>query len=507
MKLSINLFKHIILIIIALLALFMLFSGGNSPEKLDLVKENSVVELKDGDTFEISAHYIEKEIENKKYKMLSYNGSIPGPTIKVKQGSEIKIIFKNNTDINQLLHSHGVRVENIFDGSQSVQKEMKPGETFTYKIKFPDAGIYWYHPHAHESYSQALGLYGAFLVEPKEKDYWQEVDREEVIFLADLSIENGKITKDKNKTTRTLMGDYGNQILVNGQENYNLNLKEGEVTRLYLINSANARPFDFKILNAKLKRVGGDSGAYLKSTFVDSVILGPSERAIVEVALAAGEYKVLSKDRVLGSIVVSKSEKEIDQGKIKKFKEENENKYTKESVNNFKKYFSKEIDKSISLDVSMGMMDHSMHGSHGMNMAGGPSNKEGIEWEGESMMNDMSDTENVLWSIVDRETSKSNMNIDWSFKVGDVVKIKIKNEGNSMHPMQHPIHFHGQRFLIITRNGLEESNFVLKDTALVGAGEEVELLVEMSNEGLWMAHCHISEHMEAGMMFEFIVNK
>lgn len=169
-----------------------------------IATESPFVDLKNGETFDLTASYITKDIKGTKQTMLAYNGSIPGPTIRVAQGSEVTINFKNNTDIPQLLHSHGVRMDNAYDGSQMVQKEMKPGESFSYKLKFPDAGIYWYHPHVQEVYGQGLGLYGAFIVTPSDPAYFSKVNREIPLFLSDIPIENGSISLDKSKTSHTL---------------------------------------------------------------------------------------------------------------------------------------------------------------------------------------------------------------------------------------------------------------------------------------------------------------
>ena len=100
-------------------------------------KPMEVVELKNGDTYNLTASFVQKKLGNRSYRMLAYNGSIPGPLIKVAQGSEVTINFKNDTDMKTLLHSHGVRMENAFDGSQTTQEEMEPGEIFAYKLKFP----------------------------------------------------------------------------------------------------------------------------------------------------------------------------------------------------------------------------------------------------------------------------------------------------------------------------------------------------------------------------------
>ena len=99
-----------------------------------------------------------------------------------------------------------------------------------------------------------------------------------------------------------------------------------------------------------------------------------------------------------------------------------------------------------------------------------------------------------------------NGDISWSFTVGDRVKIRLVNEMDSDHPMHHPFHVHGAgRFLILSRDGQPEPNLVWKDTVLLRAGETVDILLDVSNPGLWMAHCHIAEHNQSGMMFSFNV--
>lgn len=140
----------------------------------------------------------------------------------------------------------------------------------------------------------------------------------------------------------------------------------------------------------------------------------------------------------------------------------------------------------------------------GMMMGG---SEDGIEWEDtSSAMNASSDTSMVDWDMIDTATSKKNMDIDdWNFVVGDLVKIRIDNDDTTMHPMQHPIHFHGQRFLILSRDGVAETNMAWKDTSLIPSGETMEILLEVTNPGEWMAHCHIAEHLEAGMALSFTV--
>jgi len=105
-------------------------------------KQSEIVELKNGDTYNLTASIVKKTIGNSVVKMLAYNGMIPGPMIKVEQGAEVTLNFTNNTDVDTTIHSHGVRLENKFDGVPDVtQKEVRPGESFTYKVKFPDEGM------------------------------------------------------------------------------------------------------------------------------------------------------------------------------------------------------------------------------------------------------------------------------------------------------------------------------------------------------------------------------
>src|ERR1044072_6954178 len=113
---------------------------------------------------------------------------------------------------------------------------------------------------------------------------------------------------------------------------------------------------------------------------------------------------------------------------------------------------------------------------------------------------------NMKWSFVDRETGAVNHAINWQFRVGDQVKLRLVNEMDSDHPMHHPFHVHGAaRFVVLARDGVAEANLVWKDTVLIRTGETVDILLDVTNPGIWMAHCHIAEHHESGMMFRLDV--
>jgi FtsP/CotA-like multicopper oxidase with cupredoxin domain len=131
----------------------------------------------------------------------------------------------------------------------------------------------------------------------------------------------------------------------------------------------------------------------------------------------------------------------------------------------------------------------------------------GIEWEDDMVdVNRITTPANTRWKLIDRSTEAANHAIQWQFTVGDRVKIRLVNEMDSDHPMHHPFHIHGAgRFLILARDGEPEPNLVWSDTVLVRTGEVVDILLDITNPGHWMAHCHIAEHHESGMMFSFDV--
>ncbi|MEX1112160.1 MAG: multicopper oxidase family protein [Candidatus Andersenbacteria bacterium] len=510
---------------------------------LSAVVPMSTVELKDGDTYDLAAQQVRKNINGQEVKMLAYNGSIPGPLIKVPQGAEITVNFTNNTDVETTLHSHGVRMDNAFDGIPGITQDPIPvGGSFTYQLKFPDAGMYWYHPHIREDYAQELGLYGNFLVEPEDTALWSPVNREVPLMLDDILIENGQIAAfAENDTSHTLMGRFGNVLLINGETSANLTANPGEVVRFFITNTANTRTFKFSIPGAQMKLVGSDGGTYEKETFVDSVTISPSERATVDVLFVnAGTYSLQhatpQKTYPLGTVIVSGEA--TSPSYASQYATTRTNVIVQSEMDELRPLLARAVDKSLNIGIDMGMMNmmqggggHMMfnrllgnealaqmsnptagHGQHMMPDGSMMSNNmmmggnDPIEWEDDmAPMNVSSNKESVQWKLIDEVTGKENMEIDWKFKVGDKVKIRITNDANSVHPMQHPIHLHGQRFLVTNTNGIANDNLVWKDTTLIQTGDTVELLVDMTNPGEWMLHCHIAEHLEDGMMMPFTV--
>lgn len=514
-------------------------STWNIPEARDTAE---VVELSDGDEFSLEASYVVKNIGNRRVRMIAYNGSVPGPFIKVVQGGSITIHFTNNLDIETTVHSHGLRLDFPFDGTPGVsQKAVQPGETFTYQLKFPDAGTYWYHPHVREDYAQELGLYGNYQVEPV--DYTLGPVNEEVnLIVDDILFEDDDIPPFfRNKTNFAIMGRFGNVMLVNGETDYTKEFLKGSVVRLNITNVANARPFDLTIEGAKMKLVGSDLSPYEREEFIENLIVSPSERYIVDVYFEkSGTYTFMhtSHDVALGDIeyplgTFVVSDEAIDTSYANDFNRLQAYGWVSDDARKFDSFLYRKPDRTIRLTMDPGELNlaaamesmpcHKMPDGTWMGdcteeakeqwLAGLTPSEislggEEIHWEDHTYdLNKRTTNEDITWQIVDADTHNANESIDWKYNVGDVIKMRVFNDPMSPHPMQHPFHIHGQRMMTIAIDGRKVENNVWKDSIMIPVGATYDIIVEFSNPGIWMAHCHIAEHLSAGMMFNVAVGE
>ena len=571
--------------------------GGQGPDAADGALPTGVeglpeagrpaeLELADGEVLDLRLGPVVKHLGDATVRMLAYNGSIPGPTVRVQQGSEIVVQVTNDGDMDTTVHWHGLRLENRYDGvPHETQLPIPVGGSFTYRLKFPDPGLYWYHPHIREDYGQELGLYGNIVVDPIEPDYWPPVHRELVLTLDDLLLEDGKIAPfSRSETNYAAMGRFGNVLLIAGEPNLSLAATAGEVVRLYLTNTANTRVFNVQLPGARMKLVGGDSGRYEREAWVEDVLLAPSERGVVDVLFdqpgqLALEHRTPNRTYNLASIAVDEevAKPSLATG-FEVLRSAPELVAERQRLDS---YLAAPPDKTLALVAEMddptspqagggpavyacpmhpevtsdqpgrcpkcGMKllpaqlatqpaghgnDHhgenrshhaaaaehdTGHGQHPVTTQDGAGDRDpshaghggvdGIEWEDDMVeVNRLTTTANMRWKFVDRTPGAASGAIDWRFTVGDRVKIRLVNEMDSDHPMHHPFHLHGAgRFLVLARDGVVESNLVWKDTVLVRTGQTVDILFDVTEPGLWMAHCHIAEHMQSGMMFSFTV--
>jgi FtsP/CotA-like multicopper oxidase with cupredoxin domain len=303
-----------------------------------------------------------------------------------------------------------------------------------------------------------------------------------------------------------------------------------------------------------MKLVGGDSGRYEHETFVEEVLLAPSERAIVDVLFDSTgsfplEHRTPERTYTLGTIQVTGERNgpaRTDFGTTRIAAEMTSERHRIEPhrtrpPDKTLRFTSLMPDTHCGQDTVASAWTCPMHpdcvaaepgtcpfcgmqlvpaedgvvatapddhgGAHHDGHAHDHGTGDGLEWEDLMVeMNRASTPETVIWRLVDEETGAINGGIRWRFTVGDQIKLRLVNDMDQDHPMHHPFHIHGAgRFLVLERDGHPEANLVWKDTVLLPAPSTVDILLDVTNPGLWMAHCHIAEHNQSGMMFSFEV--
>jgi suppressor of ftsI len=311
------------------------------------------------------------------------------------------------------------------------------------------------------------------------------------------------------------MGRFGNVLLVNGLPEATLDVERGEVVRFLLTNVAATRTFNLSFGGMPMKLVASDLSRFEREAWVESVVIAPAERYVVEVRFdEPGEVLVENRVQgidhlngnffpevgVLGSVRVAESPAPTLAHDFERLRTHRE---VSAEIDRLRPHFERPPVHELVLEMEAGELAFPLRPLMQLDSAFfNP-----VEWTGTMpMMNWAVTSRDVSWILKDPATGRRNMEIDWRFREGDLVRVRVRNERRVLHGMQHPIHFHGQRFLVLSMNGRPATNLAWKDTFLLPAGWTAELLVEMSNPGDWMIHCHISEHLESGMMATFRVD-
>jgi FtsP/CotA-like multicopper oxidase with cupredoxin domain len=365
-----------------------------------------------------------------------------------------------------------------------------------------------------EDVQQELGLYGNLMVRPSNRPTVQPSDfnREEILILDDLLVgDSGPIPLGRESPTHALMGRFGNVLLVNGEPDYRLSVRRGAVVRFYFTNASNTRTWNLSFSGARMKVIASDAGPYEHEAWVESVVIAPAERYVVDVQFKTSSTllnRVRGLDHLygrffpevdtLGTITVAPQRASPDRGATFTVLQRHPPPSTAA-----RSFMNRPPDKALVLTLE----------THGLpfvtqrlmqldSIYFAP-----VEWSGTMpMMNWAATGQQVRWVLRDPATGRENTAVDWQFERGSYVKIRLVNERRAFHGMQHPIHLHGQRFLVLAVNGAPNDNLVWKDTVLVPAGSTVDILLDASNPGHWMLHCHIAEHLSAGMMTHFTVH-
>jgi FtsP/CotA-like multicopper oxidase with cupredoxin domain len=491
-----------------------------SDETAPLARPRELLRPANRSTITLTAAPVRRVLFGRTVTVLGFNGQYPGPLLQVDEASTITVRFVNRTDFPTAIHWHGLRLENRFDGVPHVtQDPVPPGGTFDYEVHFPDPGLYWYHPHHREDVLQDLGLYGNLLVQSRDPGYFAPANREEVLMLDDLLVaESGLVGYGSDSPTHALMGRFGNVLLVNGEPQWTSSVNRGDVVRLFLTNVSSTRVFNLSFTGAaRMKVVASDLSRYAREVWVDNVTIAPAERYVVDVRFdEAGDVKLVNRVRAIDHVMARFFEESHTLGSIRVTPERSQpdhrasferlrtNQAVADDIARYRRHFDRPVDHELTITLQAGELPFPMRPLLTLESV----YRNPVEWSGTMPEMDWIVTgKNVRWVLRDQRSGRENMDIAWRFRIGDVVKLRLVNDRAALHAMQHPIHIHGQRFLVLSVNGVPNEHLVWKDTVLLPTGFTADVLLEVTNPGKWMLHCHVAEHIETGMRMVFDVDK
>lgn len=393
----------------------------------------------------------------------TYNGSLSGPEIRVERGDRVIVHFTNNLPEPTTIHWHGLRIPNDMDGVPGVsQPEVQPGETFTYDFVVPDAGTYWYHPHVRSAAQAGFGLYGSFVV--TDPDEPADLGDELTLVLSDISLDaDGNLQPaDISGDLGTLFGREGSHLLVNGKLDPTIEVRAGRRQRWRLINAARSRYFQLGIPGHTFTRIGGDSGFIEHPVQQDTVVIIPGERAevVFEPSAAAGSELAVAwipYEHGFGS-VFGRTEEPVFRLHVT-----DQEPYIEAPLPTL----SRTIPTIDTTDAPVTTLELTQNdasdGSFALGINGVPS------WDAEPLRAEIGNTQ--VWEVKNT--------IDFA----------------------HPFHLHGFFFQVLDLNGVAPAVKEWKDTADVPVDGVLRLAVRFDERpGMWMFHCHILDHADAGMM-------
>ncbi len=403
----------------------------------------------------------------------TFNGSVPGPVLRAKQGETLRVRYVNQLPQPSTVHWHGIRLPNAMDGVPGVtQKAVEPGGEFLYEFRLPDAGTYWYHPHARSSEELGRGLYGALVVEEAEPPF---ADRDETWVLSDFRLDReARIAPDFGQMFDASHGGrVGNTVAVNGRVAEAFALRAGERVRLRLLNAANARIFRLRFEDHVPVVIALDGHPVEPHPAPEGIVLGPGMRADVMLD-AIG--KPGSRHRVLDDWYRNASFRLLDLA------------YEPVAMRDGPVRVAATAPRANPLaepDLARAARLKLVLGGGAMS----PELQRAAPEERQRIAQRMRGGD--LWTLNGVSTREHVHHPLFNLARGRSYLIEVHND-TAWH---HPLHLHGVAFRVVS-----EARRPWRDTALVAPRERVEIAFVADNPGDWMIHCHILEHQGAGMM-------
>lgn len=395
----------------------------------------------------------------------TYGGTIPGPTLRLTQGDRLKVHFVNDLPEATTVHFHGIRGPIEMDGAvPHSQDPVPPGGTFDYDLVVPDAGLFWYHPHEASAKQLGFGLYGALVVDPKTPDP-SELGDEVVLVLSDVALgEDGALLPpDAGGDLATAFGREGTQILVNGRPRPRLFARSGARQRWRIVNAAKSRYFQLELDGQTFRRIGADMGRLERPVDADRLLVIPGGRAdvLVEPRGPAGTtlpLRWIPWDRGFGSVEYREPETILDLTVVGPDVE------APPLPADLGGEHATALDTTAATPVDIALTQaQEPDGSLVLGIDGVP------YWDAVPTPATVGETQ--VWTV------KNQM--DWA----------------------HPFHLHGFFFQKLDDDGLPSEPVEWLDTADVPVNGTLRFAVKYDNRpGMWMFHCHILDHADAGMM-------
>ncbi|PKR77578.1 copper oxidase [Halalkalibacillus sediminis] len=462
-----------------------IYNNGADGEPELVNGEESIEELYNDDfsdknitEYDLTAEEVEWSLEKgESVNAWTFNGTVPGEPLRVTEGDVLKVNLKNNLDVPVTIHWHGVILPNVMDGVPDLTQEaVQPGETFTYQFEAKDPGTYWYHSHEHSSLQVDKGLYGSLVVE--ERDQKNDYNNEQILILDEWATDGdresltnmpgtmmGAMSGDGEADTKEMYDTY----TVNGKSGNSIEpiiIGESEKTRIRIINAG----YQVQKLNfpkGSVKVIAYDAADTIDSNNEANIIeVAPGERVDLEVRNNQSEPWLISNltsiNKGVNANIPVITDKDVDYANLEPNQADEGKVIDGATIGNQDLIFEDtpdEVDVSYEMDLSMGMQ------------------------MGEGMTFQINDNEYPNTPPIKVED-------------GDIVKVEIKNNGR----LNHPMHLHGHRFQVVSKNGRKFEEPMVKDLIHVKPGETFEIYFKADNKGEWLFHCHDNNHADLGMM-------